>query len=116
MRESRGEAVRVPDVPYGVYRALLDYLLSDYLSDYLQAETLLELMMLSNAYGVQRLEQLCARQLARELDAHNVCEIGRCAALIGEHHLVRAADRFAQAQQPGAGVGMPQQDEGVRCH
>ena len=102
MRESRGEAVRVPDVPYDVYRALLDYLLSDHLSGFLRAETLLELMMLSNAYGILRLEQLCARQLARELDTSNVSEIARCAALIGEHHLLRAADRFAELKQPTA--------------
>lgn len=105
MRESRGEAVRVPDVGYEVYRALLDYLLSDYLAGHLPPETLLELMMLSNAYGIGRLEQLCARKLASVLDMHNVGEVARCASLIGEQHLHRAADRFARMQAatgPGA--------------
>ena len=102
MRESRG-AVRVPDVGYDVYRALLDYLLSDYLAGHLQPDTLLELMMLSNAYGIARLEQLCARKLASVLDTHNVGEVARCASLIGEHHLHRAADRFARMQPAGGG-------------
>ena len=98
MRESSGEAVRVPDVAHAVYRALLDYLLSDYLACQLASETLLELMMLSNAYGITRLEQMCAHKLAATLDATNVSEVGRCAALIGAHHLHRAADKFTQAQ------------------
>jgi hypothetical protein len=95
MRESRAEAVRVPDVSYSTYRALLDYLLSDYLAEGLEIETTLELMMLANAYGIARLEQICARSLASRLDASNVLEVARCAAMIGEHHLRRAADKFA---------------------
>ena len=106
MRESRGEAVRVPDVQYEVYRALLDYLLSDYLAEPCPPETLLELMMLANAYGIVRLEQLCARKLARRLDASNVNEIGRCACLIGEHHLHRAAGKFNESMQQQAGAPM----------
>ena len=102
----RGEAVRVPDVQYEVYRALLDYLLSDYLAEPCPPETLLELMMLANAYGIVRLEQLCARKLARRLDASNVNEIGRCACLIGEHHLHRAAGKFNESMQQQAGAPM----------
>ena len=62
MRESRGEAVRVPDISYDVYRALLDYLLSDCLAEHLGIDMTRELMMLSNAYGITRLEQLCDRR------------------------------------------------------
>ena len=89
----------------GVYRTLLDYLLCDQLSDRLSCEGVLELMMLSNLYGLSRLEQLCARRLASRLDESNVQEIARCASLIGEQHLHRAADRFARMQAatgPGA--------------
>lgn len=57
MRESRGEPVVVSEQSYAGYRALLDYLLCDELSVTLQAETLLECMMLANAYGIVRLEQ-----------------------------------------------------------
>ena len=100
MRESRGEAVSIPDVGYDVYRALLDYLLSDHLGQGLVAETLLELMMLANAYGLTRLEQLAARKIATALDANNVQEVARCAALIGEYHLHRAAERYAKGLTP----------------
>ena len=65
------------------------------LSDELPCDTTLELLMLANAYGVARLEQLCARKLAARLDAQNVAEIGRCAGMIGEAHLERAAGRYA---------------------
>lgn len=118
MRESRGEAVCVADISYDVYRALLDYLLSDHLTAQLPAETYLELMMLSNAYGLGRLEQLCARKLAAVLDMNNVGEIARCASLIGEQHLHRAADRYAHLQA-AAGPGAPAACEpqgGEGCH
>lgn len=105
MRESRaGEVIAVPDVSYVTYRALLDYLLSDAISDELGYEPTAELMMLANAYGVCRLEQLCARRLAARLSPDNMREIGHCASLIGEAHLQRAAEKFerfvAQQQSP----------------
>ena len=53
--------------------------------------------------GIARLEQLCARQLARQLDTHNVGEVLRCASLIGEHHLHRSADKFARLQMAQCG-------------
>ena len=101
MRESReGEVVCVPDVSYSVYRALLDYLLSDEISEHLPTEAALELMMLANSYGVVRLEQLCARKLAYRLDASNVTDIARCADLINERHLLRAATKFMDWLSP----------------
>ena len=98
MIESRGAAVQVPDVSYTVYRALLDYLLCDELTEGLDTELLLELMMVSNAYGVTRLEQLCARKLITRLESENVEEIGRCAHLIGSCFLLRAAEKFHMSQ------------------
>lgn len=96
MRESRtGEVVRVCDVSYPVFRALLDYLLCDSLSDELPCDATLELLMLANAYGVTRLEQLCELKLTSRLDVDNVHEIGRCAAMIGAVYLERAAEKYA---------------------
>lgn len=51
-------------------------------------------MMLANSYGVERLEQLCARRLCTLLDVHNVREVGRCAGIVGDVHLSRATERF----------------------
>ena len=67
------------------------HLLCDELTEGLDTELLLELMMVSNAYGVTRLEQLCARKLITRLESENVEEIGRCAHLIGSCFLLRAA-------------------------
>jgi len=95
MRESHsGATVRVLDVSYAVYRALLDYLLCDEPAADLPVDLLLELMMLANAYGVARLEQLCASRLMARIDAQNVSEVGRCASLIGQAHLARAVDKY----------------------
>ena len=95
MRESRaGEPVYVTDVQYSVYRALLDYLLCDELPLQMETSVTLDLMMLANAYGVTRLESLCARRLVNKLDQKNVGEVARCANLIGSMHLKRAADSF----------------------
>jgi len=93
MRESRGEAVQVGEVSYAVYRALLDYLLCDDVAKGLPTELLLELMMLANAYGVLRLEQMCAGKLTRRLDSENAEYIGHYAQLIGSGHLGRAASK-----------------------
>ena len=96
--------IAVPDASYVAYRALLDYLLCDEISDDLPCDVLAELMMLANAYGVCRLEQLCARRLAARLDADNMREVAHCASLIGEAHLQRAVEKFerfvAQQQSP----------------
>lgn len=106
MRESRdGGRVVVSDVSYGVYRALLDYLLCDDLPRHLTIETTLELMMLANAYGVGRLEHLCSHSLGQRLDADNVGEVMRCAAMIGAVHLGRAAQRFEAALSPSSSEG-----------
>ena len=111
MRESLSESVTITDASYDVYRALLDYLLSDYLSNHLVAETTLELMMLANAYGISRLEQLCALSIAALLDPQNLSEVARCAGLIGEHHLRRAAEKYAErlerSQMPSAPAAAP---------
>ena len=96
MRESRGETVKIYDASYCVYRALLDYLLCDEIAHELEVESLAELLMLSNAYGVSRLEFLSARKLATKIDDQNVDEILQCAVLIGEVHLQRACERFRQ--------------------
>jgi hypothetical protein len=97
MREARGDPVEVCGVSYEVYRALLDYLLCDVLKETLEPHNTLELMMLANAYGVERLEQLCARQLITTLSVSNVHEVGRCAEMIGSGHLVRAAEKFVRS-------------------
>lgn len=105
MRESFENTVRIPDVGYDVFRALLCYLLTDELSADLPVGALLEIMMLSNAYGVMRLEQLCARRVAAALSEHNACDAFRCAELIGECHLLRAAEKFspdAISYRPGS--------------
>ena len=52
-------------------------------------------MMLANAYGISRLEQLCARKIATRLDANNVHEVARCASLIGEPYLQRATQKYS---------------------
>jgi len=117
MRESLGETVVVGDVSYAVYRALLDYLLCDELSEGLQPESLVECMMLANAYGVLRLEQLCARKLVQRLDENNVAEVGRCAHLIGAAHLERACGRFSRQITIEAlkGAGGSEEDLLNRC-
>jgi hypothetical protein len=97
MRESRlasGEPVRITDTCYDVYRALLDYLLCDELREALETSVVLELMMLANAYGVTRLEQMCASKLISRLDAENVEAVGHCAQMIGAGYLAREADKF----------------------
>jgi hypothetical protein len=99
MRESRGESVVVSETGYAVYRALLDYLLCDELAEGLSPESLLECMMLANAYGVLRLEQKCSRRLVERLNGHVVREVCRCAQLIGDSHLARACERFEHEQQ-----------------
>jgi hypothetical protein len=58
----------------------------------------IELMMLANAYGIFRLEQLCARKLASSLDVDNVQAVAGAAELIGEGHLLRATQKFLLAE------------------
>lgn len=89
---------RQPLAPPRPLAAVPRYLLSDYLDHTLPAEPTLELMMLANAYGASRLEQLCARQLATRLDVSNVHEVARCAQLIFSSQLQRATEQFAAAQ------------------
>ena len=83
--------------------------LCDELSERLQPEVVLELMMLANAYGVVRLEQLCARKLAARLDACNVADIAQCANLIGESYLLRAAQKFECARLDAVNTAAPQE-------
>jgi len=91
MRESLGDAVRVSEVSYGAYRVLLDYLLCDQLAEGQNTSLLLDVMMLANAYGVLRLEQMSAHKLMSRLDTENATYIGHYAQLIGSAHLARAA-------------------------
>ena len=109
MRESRGEPVQV-DATYTTYRALLDYLLCDELDAGLCTEALLDLMMLSNAYGITRLEQLCARKLITRIDDDNLEAVGSCAQLIGASHLSRAVQRFSMRTSVEAERSPPRQD------
>lgn len=54
-------------------------------------------MMLANAYGLMRLEQLCARLVGSWLSEQNAPEIHRCAELIGECYLQRAAAKWVES-------------------
>ena len=107
MREcAHGGVVVVSGVPYDAFRVLLGYLLTDELPDAepgaeVSAELALDVLMLANAYGVIRLEQMCEARLTRQLDADNVAEVARCAHLIGSRQLQRAADRFVRLAPPG---------------
>ena len=95
MRESIEGVVHVPDVEYVVFRALINYLLADVIDSELTVSSLLELMLLANAYGVVRLEQLCVRLVSAALSELNASEIYQCANLIGEFYLKRAAEKYA---------------------
>jgi len=108
MREAQEGVVRLPNVSYSVFRALLDYLLTDELPEELEdanarcdlaLDGALELMMLANAYGVQRLEQLCQQVLVKGISKQNVHEISRCAQLIGASQLQRASARCIAAAE-----------------
>ncbi|KAL1496326.1 hypothetical protein AB1Y20_016283 [Prymnesium parvum] len=94
MRESFAGSVEVPGVGYATYRSLLSYLLTDELTADLPTPVLLELMMLANAYGVKRLEQLCALAIARLLSERNAKEVLCYAEMIGECYLQRAAEKL----------------------
>ena len=89
---------------YAAFRALLTYLLTDELSADMGMHVVLELMMLANAYGVLRLEQMCARLIGSFLSEQNAKEIHDCAELIGECYLQRAAAKLTDVgcQQPSA--------------
>ncbi|KAL3904642.1 MAG: hypothetical protein SGPRY_011209 [Prymnesium sp.] len=91
MRECHDDTVKIPDVSYTAYRALLSYLLADELSSDLSVAEMVELMMLANAYDVKRLEQLSAHAIAPLLDKRNAAEVLSCAESIGQSYLVRAA-------------------------
>ena len=93
MRECCDASVQIPDVDYTVFRALLDYLLTDELAEAeLTVVAVLELMMLANAYGVLRLEQLCEQSVSENLAESKVDEVRSCAMLIGSARLERAAE------------------------
>jgi len=98
MRESYEGSVKIPDVSYAAFRSLLTYLLTDEvppdLGDLSLLHVVLELMMLANAYGVLRLEQMCARLITGYLSEANAKEVHDCAELIGECHLQRAAAKL----------------------
>ena len=94
----------VHDVEYETFRALLAYLLTDEPPDALAVQPLLDLMMLSNAYGVVRLEQLCARTLTRVMSEQDAREVSRCAGLIGSGELMRAASSFSDLQKLGGDI------------
>jgi len=103
MREAHEGIVRLPNVSYSVFRALLDYLLTDEMPEGFEntdqrceavLDAALELMMLANAYGVLRLEQLCEQVLVAGVSKQNVHEISRCAQLIGASQLQRASARL----------------------
>ena len=74
---------------------------SDALADTLSAEYLLGLMMLANAYGVSRLEQMCARRLITRMDADNVHEV----AGDGADSYVSGSGVFKSKQFPGDYAG-----------
>ena len=98
MRECCDASVQIPDVDYTVFRALLDYLLTDELAEAeLTVVSVLELMMLANAYGVLRLEQLCEQSVSENLAESNVDDVRSCAQLIGSARLERAAEKFVAA-------------------
>ena len=98
MRECCNASVQIPDVDYTVFRALLDYLLTDELAEAeLTVVAVLELMMLANAYGVLRLEQLCEQSVSENLAESNVDDVRSCAQLIGSARLERAAEKFVAA-------------------
>uniref|UniRef100_A0A6U5EUN1 BTB domain-containing protein n=1 Tax=Calcidiscus leptoporus TaxID=127549 RepID=A0A6U5EUN1_9EUKA len=105
MRESSEGRVRVPHVSYVVFRGLIDYLVTDHLPGTLSTEAVLDLMMLANAYGVQRLEQLCELSLAARLSEQNAAELSRCAELIGACQLKRASAKLLAGG--GAAVALP---------
>lgn len=102
MRESNESLVRVPHVSYNVFRGLIDYLVTDQLSATLSTEAVLDLMMLANAYGVLRLEQLCELYLSARLSEHNVAELSRCAELIGACQLKRASAKLLEGSGAAA--------------
>ena len=104
MRETFEGSVSIHDVGYAAFRALLTYLLTDELSADMGMHVVLELMMLANAYGVLRLEQMCARLIGSFLSEQNAKEIHDCAELIGECYLQRAAAKLTDVgcQQPSA--------------
>ena len=113
MREcADGGVVHVAGVPHDAFRVLLGYLLTDELPDEttagaeVSAELALAVLMLANAYGVTRLEQICEGRLTRQLDAENVAEIARCAHLIGSRQLQRAADRFVRSSSANISAGI----------
>ena len=93
----------MPDVAYPVFRALLDYLLTDEVSENINADEALELMMLANAYGVLRLEQLCEHLVAMRLSEQNVHEVSRCAEMIGACQLQRATARLLKSGATAVG-------------
>ena len=111
MRESYEAVVRISDVSYDTFCALVDYLLTDDLAPHLAAEKALDLLLLANAYMIVRLEQLCARRLVEIFDEENVAEVARCASLIGATQLERAATRWMRSSKElgrcTAAVGSP---------
>lgn len=94
MREATEAVVRIPDIAYTTFRALLDYLLTDEIAAALSSEEVLDLLMIANKYGVYRLEQLCETRLSMQLNAESVHEVAECASLIGSSQLERAAARY----------------------
>lgn len=94
MREATEAVVKIPDINYTSFRALLDYLLTDEISTSLEVEETLSLLMVANRYGVHRLEQLCETRLALRLNAQSVHEVAECANLIGCSQLARAAAKY----------------------
>jgi hypothetical protein len=101
MRESYEAVVRISDVSYDTFCALVDYLLTDELAPHLAAEKALDLLLLANAYMIVRLEQLCASRLVEIFDEENVAEVARCATLIGATQLERAATRWMRSKEFG---------------
>mmetsp|Transcript_28556 Transcript_28556/g.87381 ORF Transcript_28556/g.87381 Transcript_28556/m.87381 type:complete len:335 (+) Transcript_28556:746-1750(+) len=100
MRESSARVVKLPGVPYHAFRSLIDYLLTDEVSEVLSAEHALDLIMLANAYQLTRLEHICEQMLLPLVDKDNAREVSSCADLIGASLLHRVAKRMLDDPKP----------------
>lgn len=75
MRETEDSVISVQDISLTTFQKLLEFIYSDQITDFVNTEQAIDVLVAANKYGLDRLKRLCEKYLVALIDLENVIEL-----------------------------------------